>query len=178
MILLQLNPPPYLFSAGPDLSARALIGFEQKQWNNTSQAQQDITLPHAALLFFLLVDHAWTYAGQDEGESVFVDGVKDVTLRLQLAAFLSALGLADLAGKGDKPQGFRCTGGGVLQGVADLMDERDLAEAPPLDREAAFQTAREVRRRGGSRRKCQRCESNSQRCESNIASCANRNPRS
>eukprot|EP00752_Nemacystus_decipiens_P012895 g11415.t1 len=80
----------------------------------------------------------------DEGESVFVDGVKDVTLRSQLAAFLTALGLADPARKGDKLQRFRCSGGGVLQGVADLMDEQDLAEAPPLDREAAFKAAKEV----------------------------------
>eukprot|EP00903_Cladosiphon_okamuranus_P006209 g6104.t1 len=83
----------------------------------------------------------------DEGESVFVDGVKDVTLRSQLAAFLTALGLADPDGKGDKPQGFRCPGGGVLQGVANLMDERDLVETwtlPSRDREAAFKAAREV----------------------------------
>lgn len=87
---------------------------------------------------------------QDEGESVFVDGVKDATLRSQLAAFLTALGLADPAGKGHKenaPQPFRCSGGGVLRGVAALMDERDLAEPPPLDRAAAFSTAKEVSRK-------------------------------
>lgn len=83
-------------------------------------------------------------AGKDEGESVFVDGVKDAALRAQVAAFLTALGLADPVGKGDAPQGFRCSGGGVLQSVADLMDERGLAEAPPLDREAAFKAAKEV----------------------------------
>ncbi|CAM9732099.1 unnamed protein product [Pylaiella littoralis] len=83
----------------------------------------------------------------DEGESVFVDGVKDATLRSQLAAFLTAIGLADPAGKGHKekgPQPFRCSGGGVLRGVAALMDERDLAEPPPLNREAAFFAAKEV----------------------------------
>lgn len=99
------------------------------------------------------MDHG-LHGGQDEGESVFVDRVKDVTLRSQLAAFLTALGLADPDEKGDKPQGFRCSGGGVLQGVADLMDERDLAEAPPLDREAAFEAAKEVRKsRGGKQAK-------------------------
>lgn len=99
------------------------------------------------LCFSFRVDRG-LHVGVDEGESVFVDGVKDVTLRSQLAAFLTALGLADPAGRGDKLQGFRCSGGGVLQGVADLMDERDLADVPPLDREAAFEAAKEVRKRG------------------------------
>ncbi|CBJ26574.1 expressed unknown protein [Ectocarpus siliculosus] len=78
----------------------------------------------------------------DEGETVFVGGVKDATLRSQLAAFLTALGLAAPAGKGNKS--FRCSGGGVLRGVAALMDEQDLADPLPLDREAAFNSAKEV----------------------------------
>ncbi|CAM9512923.1 unnamed protein product [Scytosiphon promiscuus] len=83
----------------------------------------------------------------DEGESVFVDGVKDPALRSQLTAFLTALGLAQPAGKGDRggaPHGFRCSDGGVLRAVASLMDEQNLAARPPLDREAAFNTAKEV----------------------------------
>lgn len=79
---------------------------------------------------------------QDEGESVFVDGVKDATLRSQLAAFLTTLGLAAPAGKGNKS--FRCSGGGVLRGVAAIMDEQGLAEPLPLDREAAFNLAKEA----------------------------------
>lgn len=86
------------------------------------------------------------FVAQDEGESVFVHGVKDASLRSQLAAFLTALGLADPAGKGDKPQAFRCRGGGVLRGVAALMDDQDLAKAPRLDRQAAFTKAKEVSR--------------------------------
>lgn len=87
-----------------------------------------------------------TSFAQDDGESVFVDGVADATLRSQLAAFLTALGLAPPVGKGGPekaPRGFRCSrgGGGVLQAVAALMDERDLAERPPLDRVAAFDMA-------------------------------------
>lgn len=86
---------------------------------------------------------------KDDGESVFVDGVKDTALRSQLGAFLTALGLATPAAKGDEegaPRGFRCSrgGGGVLRSVAALMDERDLAGPPPLDREAAFDAAKEV----------------------------------
>lgn len=68
----------------------------------------------------------------------------------------------------------------MLQGVADLMDERDLAEAPPLDREAAFKAAKEVRKRErgevSNGRKRGRYESNNQTCD--FVSCANRNPRS
>ncbi|CAM9284777.1 unnamed protein product [Ectocarpus sp. 6 AP-2014] len=86
----------------------------------------------------------------DEGETVFVDGVKDATLRSQLAAFLTALGLAAPAGKGNKS--FRCSGGGVLRGVAALMDEQDLAGPLPLDREAAFNSAKEASTGGESRR--------------------------
>ncbi|CAM9481279.1 unnamed protein product [Ectocarpus sp. 8 AP-2014] len=85
----------------------------------------------------------------DEGETVFVDGVKDATLRSQLAAFLTALGLAAPAGEGSKS--FRCSGGGVLRGVAALMDEQDLAEPLPLDREVAFNAAKEASTGGDSR---------------------------
>lgn len=91
----------------------------------------------------------------DEGESVFVEGVKDATLREQLRAFLAALGLAlpavqtypENREQNEKQrQGFQCSrgGGGVLKTVAALMDERGLAEPPPMDREAAFIAAKEV----------------------------------
>ncbi len=96
------------------------------------------------------------FVAKDEGESVFVEGVKDASLRSQLAAFLTALGLAGPAGPADKPQAFRCSGGGVLRSVAALMDEQELAKAPPLDREAAFLKAKEVSR--GERRSTQQNE--------------------
>lgn len=78
-----------------------------------------------------------------------MEGVKDASLRSQLAAFLTAIGLAKPAGKDDgegEPRGFRCSsgGGGVLKGVGALMDERGMAEPPPFDREAAFDAARDV----------------------------------
>lgn len=93
----------------------------------------------------------------DEGESVFVDGVKDPALRSQLAAFLTALGLAQSPEKGAKggaPLGFQCIGGGVLRGVASLMDEQKLAARPPLDREAAFNAAKEASRGDGRDTEC------------------------
>lgn len=85
----------------------------------------------------------------DEGETVYVDGVQDAALRSQLASFLSALRLRAPAKEvdGEKtPQGFRCGhgGGGVLRCVASLMDERGMVDPPPLDREAAFDTAKKV----------------------------------
>ena len=85
----------------------------------------------------------------DEGETVYVDGVQDAALRSQLASFLSALGLAAPAKEvdGEKtPQAFRCSrgGGGVLRCVALLMDERGMVNPPPLDREAAFDTAKKA----------------------------------
>lgn len=88
-----------------------------------------------------------------------MDGVKDTALRSQLAAFLTALGLATPAAKGGEegaPRGFRCRrgGGGVLQGVATLMDERDLAGPPALDREAAFDAAKEVSKRAFNSLRC------------------------
>lgn len=95
---------------------------------------------------------------------MFVDGVEDTALRSQLAAFLTALGLATPAAKGGEqgaPRGFRCRrgGGGVLQGVAALMDERDLAGPPSLDREAAFDAAKEVSKRALNGLRCSRCRS-------------------
>ena len=85
----------------------------------------------------------------DEGESVYVDGVKDASLRAQLAAFLAALGLSAPDGEqGDEGAGkaFRCGkgGGGVLRAVADLMDGSGMVGPQPLDKEAAFDTARKV----------------------------------
>lgn len=79
-----------------------------------------------------------------------VDGVKDEALRSQLGAFLTAIGLGIPVAKGDsdgaKSHGFRCSrgGGGVLKCVAALMDEQGLVEPPPMDREAAFDAAKEV----------------------------------
>lgn len=88
---------------------------------------------------------------QDEGEGVFLDGVKDITLRSQLAAFLNALGLAtpaisNISGPTGAPREFRCSqgGGGVLHGVASLMDEIGMVYPPPLRKEAAFETAKEA----------------------------------
>lgn len=93
-----------------------------------------------------------------------MDGVKDTALRSQLAAFLTALGLATSAAKGGEegaPRGFRCRRGGgrVLQGVAALMDERDLAGPPSLDGEAAFDAAKEVSKRALNGLRCSRCRS-------------------
>lgn len=91
----------------------------------------------------------------DGGESVFVDGVRDPYLREELSAFLTALGLASPPEKGSSHQaptkahsqhGFRCSrgGGGVLKMVAALMDEQSLAEPPPMDRDEAFDAAKQV----------------------------------
>lgn len=88
---------------------------------------------------------------EDEGETVYVDGVQDAALRSQLASFLSALGLTAPAKEvdGEKtPQAFRCSrGGGVLRCVASLMDERGMVHPPPLDRKAAFEAAKKASRK-------------------------------
>ena len=92
---------------------------------------------------------------------MYVDGVQDAALRSQLASFLSALKLTAPAKEVDgkrMPQAFRCShgGGGVLRCVASLMDERGMVDPPPLDREAAFDTAKKASRTGlfMSRRSC------------------------
>lgn len=72
-------------------------------------------------------------------------------MRSQLAAFLMALGLKSDAA-GDDGEGARASHGfrskkgrgWVLNTVARIMDERGLAEPPPMDREATFQAAMEV----------------------------------
>lgn len=107
----------------------------------------------------------------DGGESVFLGGVRDASLRSQLAAFLTALGLglggddagasasasanADDEGGGQESKGgaesqaptefrSRHREGWVMRTVASIMDEYRLADPPTRDPEAAFQAAKQV----------------------------------